>query len=332
MVGQPPSDAGDRGREGRDALDPGGRPAPPDLDAPARALTRRFPAPAVAGTGLVLAEADADHLCVFWRLASADLGPAAASFASGGVGAIPVLRLRRLTGAGAETVRELPLRLAGPRGVGEQRLGVDAAPARYEVELGLTDPSGGWVMLARSNAVDHGARLEPRLELHETSEARRSSGVGASHGDATIESVAAGQGGSVSPEADSDSRSHARGAERVEPTSEPGAFARQVAGSDADLAGFGESLPVSPRPLIGVPIEPLVYDRPAPRDLALMIEAELRVTGRGPPGALIDLFGRPYRIGPGGRFQFILSVDDLDLIRRAFELDPPALTDRPEDT
>jgi hypothetical protein len=77
-------------------------------------------------------------------------------------------------------------------------------------------------------------------------------------------------------------------------------------------------------------IPPLVYDRPTPNSSKLIIEAELRVNGCAPPGSDIDLFGRPFRVGPGGRFQIVIRVDDPALIRRAFELNPPALLDRSE--
>jgi hypothetical protein len=78
----------------------------------------------------------------------------------------------------------------------------------------------------------------------------------------------------------------------------------------------------------GGSIPPLVYGLPTPRGSELIIEAELRVNGCAPPGSEIDLFGRPFRVGPGGRFQIVIRVDDAALIRRAFELNPPALLDR----
>jgi hypothetical protein len=75
----------------------------------------------------------------------------------------------------------------------------------------------------------------------------------------------------------------------------------------------------------------MLYGQPAPGGRELLIEAELRVNGCAAPGALIDLFGHPYRVGPGGRFQLVIRVDDPELIKRAFELNPPHLPDRPGD-
>lgn len=83
---------------------------------------------------------------------------------------------------------------------------------------------------------------------------------------------------------------------------------------------------------IGVPLEPLRYERPPERVNGLELEAELRLTGRARPGSIIDLFGFSYRVGPGGRFQMLLPVTDPELLRRALEAAPPAeLTQGRED-
>lgn len=72
------------------------------------------------------------------------------------------------------------------------------------------------------------------------------------------------------------------------------------------------------------PIEPLAYGQaPAQGGGAVQIDAELRISGQAPPGTQIDLFGQPYRVGPGGRFQLTLRVDDVDLLRRALALHLP---------
>jgi hypothetical protein len=75
----------------------------------------------------------------------------------------------------------------------------------------------------------------------------------------------------------------------------------------------------------------MVYGRAAPRHGEPIIEAELRVNGSAAPGTEMDLFGFPYRVGPGGRFQISIRVDDAALIRRAFELHPPDLARRDPD-
>ena len=88
-------------------------------------------------------------------------------------------------------------------------------------------------------------------------------------------------------------------------------------------AGVYEPLGSAPT-RIGVPLVPLTYERPPERVNGLELEAELRVTGRAPAGSTIDLFGFPYRVGPGGRFQLYLPVTDPELLRRALEAAPPA--------
>ncbi|MBN2885390.1 MAG: hypothetical protein JXM75_01620 [Chromatiaceae bacterium] len=62
------------------------------------------------------------------------------------------------------------------------------------------------------------------------------------------------------------------------------------------------------------------------------IEARLCLHGWAPPNTEIDLFGHAYRVGPGGRFQLELRVDDADLLREALsQHPPPQLTLRRED-
>ena len=90
--------------------------------------------------------------------------------------------------------------------------------------------------------------------------------------------------------------------------------------SGGGLAASWESAPTR----IGVPLEPLTYERPPERVNGLELEAELRLTGRARPGSIIDLFGFRYRVGPGGRFQMLLPVTDPVLLRRALEAAPPA--------
>ncbi|WP_146108764.1 hypothetical protein [Chromatium okenii] len=55
----------------------------------------------------------------------------------------------------------------------------------------------------------------------------------------------------------------------------------------------------------------------------VMIEAELRIHGWGAPNSDIDLFGQRYRIGPGGRFQLLLRVDDAALLAEMLRQHPP---------
>jgi hypothetical protein len=97
----------------------------------------------------------------------------------------------------------------------------------------------------------------------------------------------------------------------------------------------GEPPPVVPRalvqPTLGAPIQPLRYGQPTPAAESPVIEAKLVITGRAHPGLLIDLFGHPYRVGPGGRFRLVVQVEDADLIRRALAQHPPDLPDRDDE-
>jgi hypothetical protein len=71
------------------------------------------------------------------------------------------------------------------------------------------------------------------------------------------------------------------------------------------------------------PIPPLSYGQEPVRSMGVQILAELRISGQAAPGTEIDLFGHPYRVGPGGRFQLVVLVDDPELLRRALALHPP---------
>lgn len=346
---------------------------------------RRFPLN-VRGTYLVLTEASASDLRAFWQISGDDLIPVVSGFARGGVRPLPVLRLRRLDGGGAGLVREIALRLTGPSGQGEHLFSVDAKPARYDVELGVSDGAGGWIMLARSNALDHAARVDVRLEpikprtpgpqpvrldaavgdtgpTHaERSHAGRNQSSRNQAGEIDSGGNKAGEG-DTSPPVGSNSGGAApvgiasAGIESFGRVSMPMGVVEAPLGrhleppGPTDPGGLSEfddaaltraaDEPASAEPLVtgyaasarpaASPSAPLVYGQPSPRPGELMIEAELRVNGCAAPGAEIDLFGYPYRVGPGGRFQFIIRVDDPELIARAFALHPPTLPDRSKD-
>ena len=338
----------------------------------------RFPL-LTQGTHLVLADTSGDDLCVFWQLSGDDLIPALAGFARDGATPVPVLRVRRLKDGVAELVQEIPLRLTGPRGRGEQLFPVGPQPARYDAELGLSGAAGGWLMLARSNALDHAARLDVRLPR-----ARRASAFSAGIPEATeAESAPAaigsetarsgraspapeeqaagpdpGTGAVLSRDRPAMSFAASKAAAPMRLPTEPGRnvsagagladAAAQESGSPPELNppvagqrgfesvrsdGGEERSPggaAEPR-AIGSPTAPMVYGQAVPRNGELLIEAELRINGCAAPGSEIDLFGFSYRVGAGGRFQFFIKVDDPALIKRAFELNPPSLVERPGD-
>jgi len=83
--------------------------------------------------------------------------------------------------------------------------------------------------------------------------------------------------------------------------------------------------PIAPAaaPRILGSIEPLRYESPPMRPNGLEVTAELRINGRAAPGMEIDLFGFRYLVGPGGRFQLSLQMDDPELIGRALAQHPP---------
>jgi hypothetical protein len=332
----------------------------------------------------VLASAGEGGLCAFWHLSGDDLVPAAAGFGRDGAKPAPVLRLRRLHGGGATPVEEIALQLRGPGGHGEQVFSVDARPARYDAELGLSDAAGGWVMLARSNALDHGARVDVRLEPVERLEAPSDASSEAPAPPATPRTDPPHQGSAAptsSPAREQPNPApivheqpgiravdvlarrragldlgpgrelglvpdrEARPAAEIpaqpdrigqSPTRSPDPDSEAPAVRDAVSASWGEDTipePAHPteRRSSASPTAPMRYGQPTPGGTELLIEAELRVNGCAAPGSLIDLFGHPYRVGPGGRFQLVIRVDDPELIKRALELNPPDLPDRPAD-
>jgi hypothetical protein len=341
-------------------------------------LVPRFPLFS-RGTHLVLADTSGDDLCVFWHLSGDDLVPALAGFARDGARPMPVLRVRRLKDGVAELVQEIPLRLTGPRGGGEQLFPVGPQPARYDAELGLSDAAGGWLMLARSNALDHAARLDVRLPqarrasalssgIPETTEAESAPAATGSEIARSDRAPSAPEGQAAGPDPGTgavlsrDRLAMSSAASRAAaPMGLPNEPARHVsAGSGlADAAPRASGSPPELNPPvadrrefqsvrsdggeerspgrsaeprgIGSPTAPMVYGQAVLRNGELLIEAELRINGCAAPGSEIDLFGFSYRVGPGGRFQFFIKVDDPALIKRAFELNPPSLVERPKD-
>lgn len=321
----------------------------------------------------MLTDASPTDLRAFWQISGDDLIPAFSGFARAGVRPLPVLRLRRLDDGGAGLVREIALRLTGLGGQGEQLFSVQAQPGRYNVELGVSDGAGGWMMLARSNALDHAARVDVRLEPiqrraveppsvrqdasaddTEPTHVERSHAGGNTAGVGNPAAPVDSDSGGVAPGGIALADIASAGTESVgrasmpvgvaeallrkhsEPPSPPGLSASDDAAPPrpTDEQATAESLVTQysavERPTAS-PTAPLVYGQPSPRPGELMIEAELRVNGCAAPGSEIDLFGYPYRVGPGGRFQIIIRVDDPELIARAFARNPPVLPERSKD-
>ncbi len=93
----------------------------------------------------------------------------------------------------------------------------------------------------------------------------------------------------------------------------------------AEVDPSGAPRPTAPIPPDSEPsrLEPPSYGAAPVRPGRVEIEAQLRIVGSAPPNQVLDLFGFPYRVGPGGRFQFVLPVEDLELLARALSASPP---------
>lgn len=119
-----------------------------DLAAVAAEVAGAFPL-VLAQTSLVLLDVDPGHLHAFWTLAPGDLDQARAAFPGWGGQPQLVVSLLRLRGSGgAEVVTSVPLAGAAR---GDARFALVNDGATYQAEVGLRNPDGGWVLLARSN-------------------------------------------------------------------------------------------------------------------------------------------------------------------------------------
>lgn len=244
----------------------------PDLVPPDAPLVPRFPLDDSARS-LTLYPGTAGEVRVRWRLRADEFVGHGASFPSADGAPEAVLRLGRLSSAGGtEPIRERRLRLSGLSGSGEVGFQISDDASLFEAELGLMNPEGGWLLLARSN----------RLQ--------QARGLG-------LESL-----------------SH------PPPGMDWGLVAESASVDEASVEA-GRPEPRAPTVMNAIPR--LTYADPAPATTALVIEAELRIHGWSTPNTEIDLFGHRYRVGPGGRFQLSVKVEDLELVRRALERHPP---------
>ena len=278
----------------------------PDLMPPEAPLAPMFPL-AGSARSLTLYPGAAGEVRVYWRLRADEVVGHGARFPSADGAPEAVLRLGRLhVGGGSKPVHERRLRLSGLSGSGEVAFRIGDDFGLFEAELGLMNPEGGWLLLARSN------RLQSACGL----------GLESLRHPASSESLARvqkqfGHSDSISPSPQPLSH-EGRGA-RMDPSLSSGcSFAEpsEAPPTTAGQAGFTE---VRTAPAIPV----LTYADPAPATTRVVIEAELRIHGWSAPNTEIDLFGQRYRVGPGGRFQLSVKVEDPELIRRALERHPP---------
>lgn len=304
------------------------------------------------GTGIVLYGSRPGVLRAHWRLAADDLGRAGGSFPRGDAPPLPVVRLRRAhPDGGAEAVDEASLGSVAREGSGAAAFQVTADHGRYHAELGLSNGGGGWLLLARSNELDNVSRVgvgvervrrdaaPPPIAVEDPEPALAAVPPGALAAVfplvtiAGMDAVAAVDGptpvaasAGLPPRTGLAVTAQSRFGDLPAPgPAQPALEVRPLRlprpGGPGEGAAAWSGLP--PDPVTFAPRTPLAYGQPVSAVAGLQVEAELRITGQAAPGGLIDLFGHPFRVGPGGRFQLVVRVDDPRLLRQALALNPP---------
>ncbi|MEY6433810.1 hypothetical protein ABC977_15500 [Thioalkalicoccus limnaeus] len=218
----------------------------------------------------------------------------------GGVGATrALLRLRRVQCNGTvQPIAAIDLgeRAAAHRG---QSLIPLAGSGDYEAELGLASADGGWLVLCRST--------------------RRAFQIG---GDESVPAARQAREPGMRPESVS---------EPVVP-SQWGWLLEEIAG--AGIAGAPSRARDSTSGAPGRGPAAAGYRAVSRRSDGVETQAELLVFGSGPPGAVVDLYGRPFRVGPGGAFALRFAIPDEELLDRilagATEVAPRRPDDGPE--
>ncbi|NEV60903.1 hypothetical protein [Thiorhodococcus minor] len=322
--------------------------ATPDLIAPSLSLLPEFPLERDA-TSLALYPGTAQELRARWTLRPDDFISYGAGFPIDAGRPEAVLRLRRLSAeGGSETAQEIRLRLQGIGGEGDAGFRVEGDYSAFEAELGLSSEAGGWLLLARSNRLQQatGIGLEAldALQRPMPPAASRPSPVSVEPGERAATSGGAPdvgqrwqvQSGLLPSHGTSDAHP-GPGAALGLGSSDSATLGSQMTGEEA---GGIPALSVQMQPggegggnATLAPIERprLMYGEPCPTGAGLVVEAELRIRGWAPPNSEIDLFGHPYRVGPGGGFQLVLKVDDAELLKRALDLHlPPEIGSRRE--
>lgn len=271
----------------------------PDLMPPEAPLVPVFPLGGAA-RALALYPGTAGEVRVHWRLSADEVVGQGARFPSADGAPEAVLRLGRLrAGGGSEPVHEQRLRLSGLSGSGEVAFRIGDDFGLFEAELGLMNSGGGWLLLARSNRFQSARGLGLESLRHPDSW---------NHPDSWDR-----------PEAPSQTIDSEPSASPVWPTDAATAGTAERSETPPTLVGRPDAAGV--RVPTAIPV--LNYADPAPATSRVVIEAELRIHGWSAPNTEIDLFGQRYRVGPGGRFQLNVKVEDPELIRRALERHPP---------
>lgn len=265
-------------------------------------------------TSVVLDRNALGVLCAHWRLMSNDAARAGASFPRGGGQPLPVLRLIRIHPAGdSERVAEVALAGVARAGAGDSTFPVSSDQGRYCAELGLTRGDGAWLMLARSNELHQMSRAgAERAETHQIP------GPPAVRMPRPLP-----QTPSITDPEPALALHPPGHLDRVFPLAAPPVRLRHPGEPAVPPVQTVPTGPITTDVIQVAPITQLAYGQPPGGVEGILVEAELRITGQAPPGSLIDLYGYPYRIGAGGRFQLVLRIDDPTLLRRALELHPP---------
>lgn len=282
----------------------------PDLIPPSAPLVPAFP---LAGpvAPLTLYPGAGGEVRVRWRLRADEVVGHGARFPRADGAPQAVLRLGRVRPeGGSEPIGEQSLHLSGLSGSGEIAFQIGDDCTLFEAELGLMNPEGGWLLLARSN------RLQQARGL----------------GLESLRPPPPGMDWDLAAGSESEVRGRHPGRTdecRSPPDSPDPTRGTPLAEVEPDKGGVETDTSASPVATLMQAIPRLTYADPAPATAGLVIEAELRLHGWSTPNTEIDLFGHRYRVGPGGRFQFSVRVDDPELIRCALAQHPPPDSDDP---
>lgn len=280
-----------------------------DLAPPTQPLIPVFPLE-VHDTSLVLYAGAADDVRVRWFLRANDVARAGADFASTEGRPQLVLRLRRVHNDGqSEPAAEIRLLRARTGGEGEVRFRVGRAGAGFEAELGLANAAGGWLLLVRSGLFEHAPGIGLPFTLCTDSQAPATDPAP----DAPDQLSALAPAAATPHQTTCFAPAPPRSAEMIPVIDATAAspVSAQTPDQPAEHAFDQSAIPL------------LVYGHPVTTASGLVLNAELRIHGQATPNTVIDLFGYPYRVGPGGRFQFTLKVDDPALLQQAVRRHPP---------
>lgn len=314
----------------------------PDLIPPSAPLPPIFPL-VIHDTALVLEAGASGEALVHWHLEANDYIGIGLAFAAASGAPAAVLRLRRLRAdGGAEVAAEARLHLRSYQGDGDRHFAVGHETAQFEAELGLTNETGGWLLLARSNQLLLGAGAVPppaRETIRpQVTPAHSPSAVLPEVNEIEVATaIAPTQRTAIAVVTSGDPRLDAPPMPLAPVFPLPSTVDHHLfieineqrptaSGIHAEpSASANPQLPLrEPLPL-QIPTQ--IYGRASARHPDLVIEAELRIHGWGAPNSDIDLFGQRYRIGAGGRFQLLLRVDDATLLAEALcQHPPPELT------